>query len=208
MNMIQTYIENSGNDVRLYKRVWAMPNKYTFEIPPIRKFILSHIEDAARVNRTDDINVNASLIIVDPFCGNSTIGTLRNDIRISGIDSEIWLHKIASCSADIVLFDPVYSPRQKKECYDDIGMDVTDTTSGYWKRLRDEIQRITKPYGRCLSFGWNSVGIGKNRGFEFIPFGLMVSHGGNHNDTICTAEYKIPENNAKMNKSKVNNTTS
>lgn len=38
-----------------------------------------------------------------------------------------------------------------------------------------------------LSFGWNTVGMGKNRGFEIIEI-MLVCHGGAHNDTICLAE--------------------
>lgn len=45
--------------------------------------------------------------------------------------------------------------------------------------------------GLAISFGWNSNGFGKKRGFEIIEI-LMVAHGGNgHNDTICTVERKI-----------------
>lgn len=43
--------------------------------------------------------------------------------------------------------------------------------------------------GYAISFGWNSNGFGKNRGFEVIEI-LLVSHGGHHNDTICTVEMK------------------
>jgi hypothetical protein len=41
----------------------------------------------------------------------------------------------------------------------------------------------------ALSFGWSSVGFGKNRGWRMIEI-LLVCHGGAHNDTICVAEVK------------------
>jgi hypothetical protein len=44
--------------------------------------------------------------------------------------------------------------------------------------------------GYCISFGWNSNGMGKNRGFEIVEI-LLVSHGGHHNDTIVTVERKV-----------------
>jgi len=56
--------------------------------------------------------------------------------------------------------------------------------------LKKEIARIIKNDGIVISFAWNSNGIGKTKGFEIIEI-LMVSHGGNHNDTICTVERKI-----------------
>ncbi len=37
----------------------------------------------------------------------------------------------------------------------------------------------------------NSMGMGKNRGFEIQRI-LLVPHGGNHNDTIVTVEKKLP----------------
>jgi hypothetical protein len=41
-----------------------------------------------------------------------------------------------------------------------------------------------------MCFGWNSSGVGTKRGMELIEV-LLVSHGGSHNDTICTVERKI-----------------
>jgi len=43
--------------------------------------------------------------------------------------------------------------------------------------------------GKCISFGWNSNGIGKTRGFEMVEIKIL-SHGGMHNDTIITVEVK------------------
>lgn len=43
-----------------------------------------------------------------------------------------------------------------------------------------------------LSFGWNSVGMGRKHSFEIVEI-LMVCHGGMHNDTICVAERKVSQ---------------
>lgn len=64
------------------------------------------------------------------------------------------------------------------------------TQASYWSRMKDEIARILSPEGLCISFGWNSNGIGKKRGFEILEI-LLVAHGGAHNDTICMVEKKI-----------------
>jgi hypothetical protein len=68
-----------------------------------------------------------------------------------------------------------------------------DTTSAVWKRWKDEIARVIQPGGVCISFGWSSAGLGKDRGFEIVEI-LLVPHGGNHNDTIVTVERKINNN--------------
>lgn len=46
---------------------------------------------------------------------------------------------------------------------------------------------ICRRNGYVLSFGWNSTGLGKKRGFSLVDL-LVINHGGSHNDTICIAE--------------------
>ncbi len=58
------------------------------------------------------------------------------------------------------------------------------------KNLKKEISRITKKGGIAISFAWNSGGIGKINGFKQEEI-LLVSHGGNHNDTICVVETRV-----------------
>jgi hypothetical protein len=77
------------------------------------------------------------------------------------------------------------------ECYKSFGKVVTqETTQSSWRSKHlDEIKRILKPGGVCISFGWNSNGVGKKRGFDCIEI-LLVPHGGSHNDTMVIVEIK------------------
>lgn len=95
-------------------------------------------------------------------------------------------------SVDGVFYDPPYSPRQVSESYKNVGKEVTmeTTQASFWSKHKNEIARILKPNGKSICFGWNSQGLGKNRGFEIHKI-LLVPHGGNHNDTICTVEIKL-----------------
>ena len=103
-----------------------------------------------------------------------------------------FLSKFADNSLDGVLFDPPYSPRQMSECYKSIGLSVNQTmTQSGWPKEKDEISRIVRSGGFCISFGWSSCGIGKKRGFQIIEL-LLICHGGGHNDTIVTVEEKLP----------------
>jgi len=145
------------------ERVWAMPNHRTFQIKPIKKFITQNLTD----------------VIIDPF---------QYPFKEDALE---LLKKIKSESVESITFDPPYSPRQLKEMYDSAGLDY-QTNSSYWSRLKDEIQRIVRPGGKVISFGWNSNGIGKKRGFEILKI-LLVAHGGSHNDTVCTLEIKRQE---------------
>jgi len=145
------------------ERRWAMPNKRTFQIKPIKELIKKY-------TKYD--------IWLDPFPFNYNIEA--NDLLKRLRNNSMWG----------VLFDPPYSPRQLKECYNNKGQSLTDAKSSVWSRWKDEIARVIEPGGICISFGWNSGGLGKHRGFEIIEI-LLVAHGGNHNDTICTVEKKI-----------------
>lgn len=102
--------------------------------------------------------------------------------------------KMQQTKCDLGLFDPPYSPRQISECYKSVGLAVgtAETQNGrLYKNCRDLMDAIISPGGIVLSFGWNSSGMGKGRGYEMLAI-LLVAHGGAHNDTICLAERKRP----------------
>ena len=164
-------------------RKWAMPNSNTFSIPPIKDLVMRYISQGGE-------------IIVDPFANNCKFGTITNDLNPKfdttyNLDALDFLKLIDSNSADVVLYDPPYSLRQVKECYEGVGVTVTqEHTKASWRAKHlDEIARILKPGGFCLSFGWNTNGVGKKRGFEIVEI-LVVAHGGSKNDTLCTVEVK------------------
>ena len=163
-------------------RVWAMPSADTFTIPPIREFVLRYA---------------GAGVIVDPFARNSRLGTWRNDLNPQ-TDAEHHMDAVAflrmlgerGVMADAVLFDPPYSPRQIAECYAAAGLTPTmaDTQSARFKReAREAASVLVREGGVVLTFGWNSVGMGPLWDTEEV---LLVSHGGDHNDTICAAHRK------------------
>tara|TARA_R110002012_G_scaffold95647_1_gene231059 strand:+ start:805 stop:1308 length:504 start_codon:yes stop_codon:yes gene_type:complete len=162
-------------------RSWCMPNKNTFDMKPARNVIYRHLKIHDHW--------------LDPFARNSHIATVTNDVNENTqaefhFDALEFLQMQQSNSADGVLFDPPYSLRQVKECYNNIGKAFTQRDSQYfYSDIKKEISRIIKPGGKCISFGWSSNGIGKTRGFEIKEI-LLLSHGGNHNDTIITVEEK------------------
>lgn len=108
------------------------------------------------------------------------------------MDALDFLKMFEDGSVDGVLYDPPYSPAQVRYNYEGFGMEVTadKTKTAFWTKQRVEIARVIKKGGKCISFGWNSGGIGKKHGFEIYRI-LLVPHGGKRNDTICTAEVKI-----------------
>ncbi len=168
-----------------FSRTWAMPNHDTFSVKPIGDFVRSYL--------------SLSTVSIDPFARNKKWATHTNDLSPETeaghhMDAQAFLVMLHSQDgrADLVIFDPPYSPRQISECYKSVGLAVgmKETQSALlYQRVRNAIVPVLSPGAIVLSFGWNSVGMGKKHGFEIIEIQLCC-HGGAHNDTICLAERK------------------
>jgi tRNA1(Val) A37 N6-methylase TrmN6 len=160
-------------------RQWAMPNKWTFTIKPIKELLDRYVSGYS----------------CDPFAGENSPATIQNDL--SGnvefcMDAIDFLKSRKDEEFDVVLLDPPYSKRQISEHYKKAGIPVTGwhTSMAWGATIKNEASRILKPRGIVMCFGWNSMGLGKNRGFEMIEI-LLVPHGGSKNDTIVTVERKL-----------------
>jgi len=146
----------------IIERKWAMPNKETFTIKPIKDLLEAEIPLEAEV--------------LDPFPFEYYK------------DATELLNEIEDNSFEFAVFDPPYSPRQLKECYK--GKGEYDTKASTWSNWKDLLARKIVNGGKVISFGWSSGGLGMKRGFKIKKI-LLVPHGGQHNDTICTVEEKI-----------------
>lgn len=90
----------------LINRVWAMPNKNTFSIKPIKDIIEKYIFG----------------ISIDPFANESSLAKITNDLDPTynteyHLDAMDFLRLFKNQSVDVVLYDPPYSPRQVSESY-------------------------------------------------------------------------------------------
>ena len=181
----EVMMENKVN----IKREWAMPNSRTFTILPIRNLISKYVPNNG--------------IVLDPFANECSIKSVMNNTTyISNdlntiyncnfsLEAQDFLKMYDDNSIDLILYDPPYSGRQVSECYTKLGKTVNmeDTNSGYWTKFKTEITRVLKVGGICISFGWNTNGIGRKNGFKIKEI-LLVPHGGEHYDTLCTVEVK------------------
>jgi hypothetical protein len=163
------------------RRVWAMPNKWTFSIPPIKELIDRYVGDGKGW--------------IDPFAGMYSPAEFTNDLNpaanakshVKALDYVTNIEGIFNGA----LFDPPFSPRQVQECYNDLGLKVQmdDTNAFFYWSVKRAIAPKIKIGGHAISCGWNSGGFGKKLGFEIVEI-LLVCHGGSHNDTIVTVEVK------------------
>src|SRR3990167_624207 len=170
------------------ERKWAMPSKDTFTIKPIAELLERY--------------VGSGKGWIDPFAGNNSLAETTNDhnpetkaeSHMEALDfvNQWKSKKFGDGSFVGALFDPPYSYRQVSEHYKVIGKKATqlDTSTQFYNRVLNPLADIIDKEGICISFGWNTNGMGKNRGFEIVEI-LIVAHGGHHNDTLVTIEKKL-----------------
>ena len=171
----------TSGEIMKIERKWAMPSMHTFTIKPIAELLKRY-------------NVGKNWI--DPFAGENSLAEITNDLNPEKptkyhMEAKEFVESI-NREFDGALFDPPYSLRQIVECYNGIGIvpDKKWATTKFYTDVKDGLAKIIKPGGLCISFGWNTIGLGKVRGFEIIEV-LVISHGRLHNDTLVTVERKL-----------------
>lgn len=165
-----------------FTRVWAMPSAWTFTIHPIKVLLDKYVGDG--------------MGWVDPFAGDNSPAEFTNDhnpIR----KAKSHLEAIEFCNKlngryKGILFDPPYSFTQVKEHYTKLGQKVTkeNTSMKFYEGVKSTMCEKIEVGGYAISFGWNTNGFGKARGFRIVEI-MAVAHGGSKNDTFVTVEKKI-----------------
>jgi len=162
-------------------RATANSNSQTFKIKPIAELLKKY-------------NVGTGWI--DPYAGNNSMAEFTND---HNPEKSVKYHMEAIDFINLFqdnlftggLFDPPYSYRQVSDHYKVIGKKATqlDTSTNFYNRALNPLANKIRPGGYCISFGWNTNGMGKNRGFEIVEI-LIIAHGQHRNDTLCVVERK------------------
>lgn len=163
-------------------KVWAMPNRWTFKIPIIKKLLEKY--------------VGTGQGWVDPFAGKYSPAEFTNDLNpemptTCHLEAENFCESLHG-EFNGVLFDPPYSYHQIKECYQSLGLPTSrkEISPAFYARVIDAIIPKMKIGSLAICFGFNSQGFGKNRGFEPIEI-VLIAHGAHHNDTIVVVEKKV-----------------
>lgn len=182
MKQATIYKGKSTIEEIVYTRVWAMPSPWTFTIQPIRALLEKYVGDGKGW--------------IDPFAGKNSPAEIRNDHNLE-MPAEYHLEAIDFAKQLTgrykgVLFDPPYSFRQISEHYKIIGKKASrlDTSSRFYGQVRNALCEKIVQGGIAISFGWNTNGFGKARGFKIIEI-LSIAHGGNKNDTTAVVEVKL-----------------
>jgi len=150
------------------------PKKYTFEQPKLKLWTESWCQGK----------------VLNLFCGKTKLNV--DEIRVD-IDETMeadyymevreFVKKWKGKKFDTVILDPPYTYRKAKEKYN-------GNMIGQLPKLKNELKNILNKNARVISFGWDTVGMSKSRGFEKIAI-CVVCHNGDHRDTLCLVEKKI-----------------
>jgi hypothetical protein len=142
-----------------------------FSNPHVRKII-------DRIMNEVMYNTCGNATVCDPFARESFTNTLpnciTNDLNTAfNTDFNLEFKDFAEVlqgshhTIDLLLFDPPYSLRQLKDCYDGIGKDLKLwQTQNMWKEGKDKLATIMPVGSYAISLGWTTSGFGKGRGFE------------------------------------------
>jgi len=84
-------------------RIWAMPNKWTFTVKPIKKLVDRYVGDGKGW--------------IDPFAGMNSPAEITNDLNpnlntIYHLDAKDFLKSLSGSLFNGAIFDPPYSPTQ------------------------------------------------------------------------------------------------
>lgn len=147
------------------------PKKFTFEQVDLRKWtekwatgkVLNLFAGKTRLN-VDEIRVDLDLDVNPDYC----------------MDAYEFLKTWDGEKFDTIIFDPPYNLRKSREKYN-------GKYFGSLRKIKDKMINVLNPGGLILHYGYDSVGLGRSRGFEKIAV-CLVCHNGDHNDTICLVE--------------------
>lgn len=177
------YYKGKCEDVDIeVSRVWHMPTPWTFEIPAVEGLLKKYMSDPGKW--------------VDPYAGMKSPAGIRNDHNPEAnaeyhLDALDFLNQLEG-NYDGILYDPPYSFRQIKEHYNALGIPTSKliTSMAFYEKTKSAACEKIKPGGYAISFGWNTNGFGKARGFRIVEI-MAIAHGGSKNDTLVTVEIKL-----------------
>ena len=129
----------------IINRVWAMPNKWTFTIKPIRELLYRYVGNG--------------IGWIDPFAGKHSPAEHTNDLNENNnakyhLDALEFLSGLSD-KYEGGLYDPPYSLRQIMECYEGIGLTIDKkwATTKFYSDTKTCLSNKIKQGGLLLVLG-------------------------------------------------------
>jgi hypothetical protein len=161
-------------------RVFEMGHIMTFEMPKLRRFVLSQFTGKV-------LNVFGGNTDLKPYYHGSIISNDINsnaptDFHYDAMQIDKYFE---AQSFDGAIIDPPYSMYQATESYGCSKRVVQRITL-----VRNAVDILLKPGAIVVTLGYNSTGMTKNRGYVKKKL-LLVNLGGSHNDIMVLVEKKV-----------------
>lgn len=161
-----------------------MPCKWTFQIEGVQKLLAKYLTTGTGW--------------IDPFAGMHSPAEFTNDLNPESpakchLDAFDFVNQLDDqVQYQGCIFDPPYSLTQVSRAYRGFGLKFKgkENPTGGYPKVKDRIALLLPQGSVVISFGWNTVGFGKDRGFKKEEI-LILEHGGNRNNTLVTVERKI-----------------
>ena len=153
--------------------------RYTFEIPQLRR-------EVEKICRGKTLNlfagqtllkINETRVDIDP--------KMPADYHMPA-EEFLELAIAKGWRYDTVILDPPYNLRKSREKYN--GRFV-----GCFTKLKDLITTIVVDGGLVLTFGYDTAGMTRKRGFQKREI-WVIYHAGDYNDTLCVVDQKTTKN--------------
>lgn len=153
--------------------LFQAPSKYTFEQSDLKLWVERWCKGTTLNLFAGKVKLNVDEVRID------IDGNMLADYHMDALKFIAKTHR----KFDTVLLDPPYNLRKAREKYG--GRFI-----GSFQQVRAGVLTVLRPFGRIITLGYDSVGMGSKRGFSKIAI-CLVCHGGDHNDTICLVEEMI-----------------
>jgi hypothetical protein len=152
------------------------PNKYTFKQPRLKKWVEDNCEGEV-------LNLFAGIVLLNVKETRVDIDETTNpDFCMDAYDFVLYCIE-NNIKFDTILLDPPYNLRKSREKYE--GRYIGSLT-----KIKNLLPNILNDNGVIIALGYDTVGMGKRRGFKKEAI-CLICHSGDHNDTLCLKERKL-----------------
>jgi 23S rRNA G2069 N7-methylase RlmK/C1962 C5-methylase RlmI len=156
--------------------MYQPPKKWTFEQPKLRKWVEQNSRGKCLNLFAGITKLNVNEVRVDLNNENPA------DYHMDAYDFCVMAIE-KGMIFDTIILDPPYSLRKSMEKYR--GFHISK-----WTKIKKKIPLLVKANGIVITFGYNSIGMGKSFRKEAV---CLVCHHNSVNDTICLVERKIAD---------------
>jgi len=146
------------------------PKKFTFEQPQLKKWTERNCK-----GKVLNLFAGKTTLLADEFRVD-----MNREMKANWYGDAFEFVMTTDMKFDTVILDPPYNLRKSREKYKGKYM-------GSYTKIKNELHRILNEGARVISYGYDTVGMGKSRGFEKTEV-CVVCHNGDHNDTLCLIE--------------------